>query len=86
VGLPTEKRNIFVVRLLNNFGLIKSLMERLNENKQLTRSDFIEIIRNKSKVSGTTIARRASSLIAWFKWISDVTGTFTHKDGAFRID
>lgn len=84
VSLPVEERNIFVVELLSDFNLIKDGLDLLEENGRLDRADLEKIILRRSRLSGSTIPRRVSSLSAWFKWISEATGSFVSEKGSFK--
>jgi len=75
VKLPTDKRNVFIVELLSDFNLVKKGLDLLKIDGKLEQSDLEKIIASGSNLSGTTIPRRASSLMSWFKWIADSTGS-----------
>lgn len=74
VKLPVEKRNIFIVELLSDFNLVKNGLDLLKDRGELQQKDIENIIVSNSNLSGSTIPRRASSLMAWFKWIAESTG------------
>lgn len=84
VGLPTEKRNLFMVELLSDFNLVKSGFGTLKNSGKLTRTDIEKLIGEQSDLSGSTISRRAASLIAWFKWIAEATGSFVFENKEFK--
>ena len=85
VSLPTEKRNHFIVDLLSDFNLIREGLTILKEKGQLRQDDLENLIQKESNLSGTTIPRRASSLMSWFKWIAEATGSFTHEENLFKV-
>lgn len=85
VSLPVEKRNLFMVELLSDFNLVKAGLNTLKERGKLTQEDLEHFIEEESGLSGTTIPRRASSLVSWFKWIAEATGSFIYEDNTFRI-
>jgi hypothetical protein len=84
VGLAVEKRNLFMVELVGEFNLVKNGLEILQRNGRLKQVDIETLIRKESNLSGSTIPRRASSLMAWFQWIAGVTGLFILEDGVFK--
>ncbi len=85
VSLPALKRNLFMVELLSNFRLIADGLDFLKKTGKLKRLDIINLVSSRSKLTGTTIGRRAQSLSAWFKWIATATGLFTVNKTDFVI-
>lgn len=81
--LSTDKRNIFIAHILAGFTLVHDSMRILSEKQRLTNSDLLNIIRQNSSLSGTTVNRRAQSLRAWLKWIADSTGAFSYNKDEF---
>src|SRR3989344_3688079 len=82
-SLPSEKRNIFFIELLSDFSLVKEGLSIIQGKKVLTKSDIELLISKTSKLSGSTISRRAGSLISWFTWIAVKSGTFIREDDKF---
>lgn len=85
VSLSSEKRNLFIVELLTDFSLIKDSLKLLQKKRNLSKKDIILLISKRANISGSTIPRRASSLISWFKWISETTGSFVYEKGIFKL-
>lgn len=85
VQLPAEKRNIFFAELLADFNLIKNALDILKERGVLKQSDIEKLIAASSKLTGSTVTRRAGSLMAWLRWMSEATGSFAVKDGDFHL-
>ncbi len=85
VSLPVEKRNLFMVELLSDFNLVKNGLNILKERGQLVQADIERLISEGSDLTGSTISRRAGSLVSWFKWISEATGSFTFDEGVFKL-
>ncbi len=86
VQLPTDKRNLFVAELLSDFSLVKDALNVLKKNGKLSQSDIEKLIAKDSKLSGSTIPRRAGSLMAWLRWMSEATGSFDIEDGFFKLN
>lgn len=84
INLSAGERNIFFAKLLTEFGLVKESIEMLKKRKSITKKDVESLIREKSPLSGTTIGRRADSLVSWLRWISEHTGAFTEEDKKFK--
>jgi hypothetical protein len=86
VQFPVEKRNLYVAELLSDFNLVKSSLDILKAKGRLVQKDVEGVIATTSNLSGTTIPRRASSLMAWLRWMSEATGSFDESDdGGFEI-
>lgn len=85
VKLPVEKRNIFMVELLSDFDLIKQGIDLIKSKGEIKRGDIEEIIMSNSDLSGSTIPRRANSLMSWFKWIAESTGSMRIDDESIKI-
>jgi hypothetical protein len=84
--LPVEKRNLFFAQLLTDFNLIKNALDILKESKTLKQADIENLIAKSSKLTGSTIPRRAGSLMSWLRWMSEATGSFSVEDGSFRLN
>ncbi len=85
VSLDAEKRNIFFVELLSDFHLVQNATETMKKKGVLTRTDIEEIIAKNSDLTGTTIGRRASSLVSWFNWIAEHTSSFAQTEKGFEL-
>jgi hypothetical protein len=85
IGLPVEERNLFVVGLVSNFDLVKLSLDLLKATGRLTRTDIETLIAENSRLSGSTVPRRAGSLIAWLRWIGEASGSFVEDDRVFRV-
>ncbi|TSC82000.1 MAG: hypothetical protein G01um101420_530 [Parcubacteria group bacterium Gr01-1014_20] len=85
VRLPVEKRNLFFSQLLADFNLIRNALDILKEKNRLKQTDVEKLIAKSSKLTGSTIGRRAGSLMSWLRWMSEATGSFSMEDGYFRL-
>ena len=85
VQLPAEKRNVFFAELLADFSLLREALDVLRERGKLRRADIEKIIAANSKLTGSTIPRRAQSLMAWLRWMAEATGSFVAENGVFRL-
>lgn len=85
ISLPVEKRNLFVVGLVSDFDLVKLSLDLLRKSGRLARTDIETLIGENSRLSGSTVPRRAGSLVAWLRWIGEATGSFVEDDRVFRV-
>lgn len=86
VQLPADKRNIFFSELLSDFNLVKNSLDILKSKGELKQADIEQLIASNSNLTGSTIPRRAGSLISWLKWMADTTGSFSRDDGSFKLN
>lgn len=85
VSLESQERNIFFAKVLAGSSLIKEGMDILKSGRELTKQDIENIIASRGTLSGTTIPRRASSLLAWYKWIAENTGTISIDKDSIKV-
>lgn len=86
VSLTTEKRNLYFTNILLDFNIVKESIALLKQKNILTKADMEDIVARNSKLSGSTVGRRANSLASWLKWISSSLNIFTwdKESGAFK--
>lgn len=86
VHMQAEKRNIYMVELLSDFNLVKYSLEILRERGELHRADLELLIEQNSALTGSTIIRRASSLLSWLKWMAKSTGFARYESGVLKTN
>jgi hypothetical protein len=86
VQLPAEKRNLFFAGLLADFNLVKDALDTLREKGNLNQTGIEALIAENSSLTGSTIPRRAGSLMSWLRWMSEATGSFTAEGGSYRLN
>ena len=85
ISLPVQDRNLFFTKIVMDFNLMKELLNLLLEKKVLKKSDFINLINIRSSLADSTVNRRADSLIAWFKWISQTLNIIDYDGTTFSL-
>lgn len=83
--LGIEERNIQFSKILTGFGLVRAALDLLKSQGKLTKSDLEHLIAERSELTGSTIGRRADSLMAWLRWIADKTGSFRYEGAVFTL-
>lgn len=74
VRLPEEARTKFFLKLLLEYPIPNEIMRRLAAGSAVTRTEIEKMVKRfDSKISSSTIPRRAQSIISWFRWIQDNT-------------
>ncbi len=76
VQLPANERNELVCRLLLELPVMNEVLVYLlsKSTKRITKAEVASIIERISHLSGTTPARRAQTVFAWFRWIEKRLG------------
>jgi len=71
---PAQRKELLLRRMLSTpivsqvmFELIVSPLHRL------TRAQLEQVAASKSRISGTTVARRAQTILSWLAWIGEET-------------
>ena len=86
--LSAEKKSNFICRLLLEFPIINEIFIQISSDsdKVISKQDIIELLKRKSHLTGSTIGRRAQTIISWFKWIRNNLGIVdVSKEGSIRI-
>jgi hypothetical protein len=76
VKLLPEERNDCICRLLLEFPIMNEIFLRISieRNRKVTREEIISIIKKNSQLTGSTLPRRAQTIVSWFKWIRSNIG------------
>lgn len=76
IQLPTEVRMKYFSKLLLEFPVINQIFLNLSveRNKPVIKNEIVEILKENSDLTGSTLLRRTQTIIAWFKWIQRNVG------------
>lgn len=71
IQLPIKMRKKYFIKLLLEFPVIHQIFFNLSAdpNKPITKNNTIEILKENSSLTGTTLNRRTQTIFAWLKWI-----------------
>ena len=83
VGASVAERNNILVGLLKQYTLINLMLQHLEHTGSLSRADIEMVVARNSEINGSTISRRAQTLIAWLRWIGEQTGDIEYRDNVF---
>lgn len=73
---PGKRKDILLKRMLTCTIITSIIIELLvSPGHSLTRKRIVSIASHESGITGTTIARRARSILSWLTWIGEETGT-----------
>ena len=84
VSLQTQERNLYFSQILSNFTLIREGLSLLKQGNVLNKTKLEELIQQHSILSGSTIPRRAHSLMSWYRWIAENTGALNVEGGEVK--
>ena len=74
--LPSEKRANFICKLLLEFPIVNEIFIDISSDrgKIVTKQDIMGLLRKKSRLTGSTLERRARTIRSWFRWIRNNLG------------
>jgi hypothetical protein len=87
--LPAEKRASFICKLLLEFPVMNNIFIDIStdRNRIVTKQEIILLLKKKSKLTGSTLERRARTIRSWFRWIRNNLGLVeVDEAGNIRID
>jgi len=76
IKLPAQERNELLARLMFELPVMHEILMELliKPSKQINKDEIIKIIESHSHLTGSTLQRRAQTILAWFKWIQNSVG------------
>lgn len=78
---PTNQKTQLLAKIVINSWIFVDLVTRVYDNTNgFTRDDVEAVVLSTGKYSGTTVGRRAKTIIAWVNWLSDKIGCFEVSD------
>jgi hypothetical protein len=86
--LPAEKKSNLICKLLLEFPIINEIFVDISSDrsKVITKQDIIDLLKNKSNLTGDTLVRRACTIRSWFRWIRNNLGIVeVDRNGNIRV-
>jgi hypothetical protein len=86
--LPSQQKSHYLCKLLLEFPIVNEVFLdiSIDTNKVIKKEHIIGLLKKKSHLTGSTIGRRAQTIISWFRWIRNNLGIVeVSKDGDIRI-
>lgn len=76
IQMPTHMRMKYFTKLLLEFPVINQIFLNLtvDRDKPATKTQVVDILRDNSDLTGSTLLRRSQTIFAWFKWIQRNVG------------
>ncbi len=76
IRMPTEIRMKYFSKLLLEFPVINQVFLNLSIERDtpVTKTDVVEILRQNSGLTGSTLMRRTQTIFAWLRWVQRNVG------------
>ncbi|QLH08922.1 type II restriction enzyme [Candidatus Nitrosotenuis sp. DW1] len=76
IQMPTHMRMKYFTKLLLEFPVINQVYLNLTveRDKPVTKNEIVDILKNNSELTGSTLLRRTQTILAWLKWIQRNVG------------
>lgn len=76
IQLSSGKKSNFICKLLLQFPIVNEIfLEITSDNeKMISKQDIMKLLKKTSDITGSTLERRARTIISWFKWMRNNLG------------
>lgn len=73
IQLSIKSQKKYFVKLLLEFSVIRKIFFNLNANQKrpFSKNDVIKILKVNSNLTGSTLTRRAHTILKWLQWIKE---------------
>lgn len=85
VARPNDERRQLLAGLLSQFPPVRAALELAARagDRGVSRTEIAELIARHSTISSSTPGRRASTILAWMRWLQEATGAVRTTDSGF---
>jgi hypothetical protein len=86
--LSSQQKSRYLCKLLLEFPIVNQVFLdiSIDASKVIGRQHIVELLKKNSHLTGSTLRRRAQTIISWFKWIRNNLGLVEVNDnGEIRI-
>jgi hypothetical protein len=86
--LPSRQKSQYLCKLLLEFPIVNQVFLdiSIDASKVVGRRHIVKLLKKNSHLTGSTLGRRAQTIISWFKWIRNNLGLVEVNDnGEIRI-
>lgn len=86
--LPSQQKSHYLCKLLLEFPIVNEvfLEASIDPTKVIGRQHIVGLLKKHSHLTGSTLGRRAQTIISWFKWIRNNLGIVeVDNNGDIRI-
>jgi hypothetical protein len=82
--LSSQQKSRYLCKLLLEFPIVNQLFLDISiePGKVINRQHIVDLLKKNSHLTGSTLGRRAQTIVSWFKWIRNNLGIVeVNKDG-----
>jgi hypothetical protein len=85
--LDPPRQKILVIRKMLVIPLMALILSYLisSPERSLSRNEIESILKKHVGIHGTTVPRRAQTLLVWFRWLGEETGVFSANPDAIQL-
>src|SRR5712691_735400 len=86
--LSSQQKSRYLCKLLLEFPIVNEVFLDISiePGKVIKRQHIVDLLKKNSHLTGSTLGRRAQTIISWFKWIRNNLGIVeVNKNGDIRI-
>ena len=86
--LSSQRKSQYLCKLLLEFPIVNQVFLDISiePGKVIKRQHIVDLLKKNSRLTGSTLGRRAQTIISWLKWIRNNLGIVeVNKNGDIRI-
>jgi hypothetical protein len=86
--LPSRQKSQYLCKLLLEFPIVNQVFLdiSIDASKIIGRQHIVHLLKKNSQLTGSTLGRRAQTIISWFRWIRNNLGIVeVNKNGDIRL-
>jgi hypothetical protein len=85
--MDPPRQKLAVARRMLAIPIVAHVVAELitSERKVLSKDEVESIIEERAGIHGTTVPRRAHTMMTWFKWMGEETGVFSVEADLIRL-
>jgi len=88
LNLSSQRKSQYICKLLLEFPIVNQVFLDISiePGKVIKRQHIVDLLKKNSHLTGSTLGRRAQTIISWFKWIRNNLGIVeVNKNGDITI-
>jgi hypothetical protein len=88
LSLSSQRKSQYICKLLLEFPIVNQVFLDISiePGKVINRQHIVDLLKKNSHLTGSTLGRRAQTIVSWFRWIRNNLGIVdVNKNGDIRI-